>query len=178
MPCFLFRSRKENLQLSSDYNKLQESYRELEALKDKLEHKEILWKSNMTDAQKEAEQAKQEVSVSPTMLLLPADGSASTAIESTTTAATSTSPPCCSAAAREPGQLQLQHQQQQVAAFTFSPGSRLNLDQSPPQVHYNGTTMHGLSHFQTSATIVAAAATTAIPSHLSFPFPLPMLCPF
>ncbi|CAE1244035.1 Sarcolemmal membrane-associated protein [Acanthosepion pharaonis] len=54
-------SRKENLQLSSDYNKLQESYRELEALKDKLEHKEILWKSNMTDAQKEAEQAKQEM---------------------------------------------------------------------------------------------------------------------
>lgn len=54
-------SRKENLQLSSDYNKLQESYRELEALKDKLEDKESLWKSNMTDAQKEAEQAKQEM---------------------------------------------------------------------------------------------------------------------
>ncbi|XP_014770769.2 sarcolemmal membrane-associated protein isoform X2 [Octopus bimaculoides] len=53
-------SRKENLQLSSDYNKLQDSHRELEALKVKLEHKAILWKSNMTDAQKEAEQAKQE----------------------------------------------------------------------------------------------------------------------
>lgn len=171
------------MQLSSDYNKLQESYRELEALKDKLEHKEILWKSNMTDAQKEAEQAKQEVSVSPTVLLLPADGSSdSPAIESitttTTTAATTTSTPCCSAAVREPGQLQLQHQQQQIGAFTFSLGSRLNLDQSPPQVHYNGT-VHGLSHFQTSATIAAAAAaTTAIPhTNLFFSPFLPLLCP-
>lgn len=146
-------SRKENLQLSSDYNKLQESYRELEALKDKLEHKEILWKSNMTDAQKEAEQAKQEVSVSPTVLLLPADGSSdSTAIESitttTTTAATTTTstPPCCSAAAREPGQLQLQHQQQQIGAFTFSLGSRLNLDQSPPQMGQTKDLMGELTH--------------------------------
>ncbi|XP_064607258.1 sarcolemmal membrane-associated protein-like isoform X9 [Liolophura sinensis] len=54
-------SRKENLQLSSDYNKLQESYKELEALKEKLENKELTWMLNLTDAQKDAEQAKMEV---------------------------------------------------------------------------------------------------------------------
>lgn len=57
----MFRSRKENLQLSSDYNKLQESYKELEALKEKLENKELTWMLNLTDAQKDAEQAKMEV---------------------------------------------------------------------------------------------------------------------
>ncbi|KAL5014637.1 hypothetical protein ScPMuIL_008907 [Solemya velum] len=53
-------SRKENLQLSSEYNKLQESYKELEALKEKLESKEMAWRLNLTDAQKETEQSKQE----------------------------------------------------------------------------------------------------------------------
>lgn len=55
-------SRKENLQLSSEYNKLQESYKQLEALKQKLETKEAVWKSNMTDSQKETDLAKQELS--------------------------------------------------------------------------------------------------------------------
>ncbi|XP_064607251.1 sarcolemmal membrane-associated protein-like isoform X3 [Liolophura sinensis] len=56
-------SRKENLQLSSDYNKLQESYKELEALKEKLENKELTWMLNLTDAQKDAEQAKMELTL-------------------------------------------------------------------------------------------------------------------
>ncbi|XP_036366043.1 sarcolemmal membrane-associated protein isoform X5 [Octopus sinensis] len=86
-------SRKENLQLSSDYNKLQDSHRELEALKVKLEHKAILWKSNMTDAQKEAEQAKQEVSVNPAMTSLsPIPPTTTTTITTTTI-----SSPSCSA---------------------------------------------------------------------------------
>lgn len=54
-------SRKENLQLSSEYNKLQESYKQLEALKQKLETKEAAWRSNMTDSQKETDLAKQEL---------------------------------------------------------------------------------------------------------------------
>lgn len=60
-----FRSRKENLQLSSEYNKLQEAYKQLEALKQKLETKEAVWRSNMTDSQKETDLAKQEVRRSP-----------------------------------------------------------------------------------------------------------------
>ena len=62
---FFCRSRKENLQLSSEYNKLQESYKQLEALKQKLETKEAVWRSNMTDSQKETDLAKQEVRRSP-----------------------------------------------------------------------------------------------------------------
>lgn len=55
------RSRKENLQLSSEYNKLQESYRQLEELKDRLQDKESTWMSNLTDSQKQNESSKQEV---------------------------------------------------------------------------------------------------------------------
>jgi chromosome segregation ATPase len=54
-------SRRENLQLQGEYGKLQESYKELEALKDKLENKEVTWKINLTDAQKEADQTKLEL---------------------------------------------------------------------------------------------------------------------
>ncbi|XP_025107435.1 sarcolemmal membrane-associated protein-like isoform X2 [Pomacea canaliculata] len=54
-------SRKENLQLSSEYNKLQESYKHLEALKTKLASSETAWRMNLTDAQKDAEKTKQEV---------------------------------------------------------------------------------------------------------------------
>lgn len=55
-------SRKENLQLSSEYNKLQESYKQLEVLKTQLENREVLLKTNLTDSQKETEQTKQELS--------------------------------------------------------------------------------------------------------------------
>lgn len=58
---YLCRSRKENLQLSSEYNKLQESYKQLEALKDTLQDKETTWMSNLTDSQKETESTLQEV---------------------------------------------------------------------------------------------------------------------
>jgi hypothetical protein len=44
---------------------LQESYKQLEALKQKLETKEAVWRSNMTDSQKETDLAKQEVRRSP-----------------------------------------------------------------------------------------------------------------
>ncbi|KAL3851738.1 hypothetical protein ACJMK2_015453 [Sinanodonta woodiana] len=62
-------SRRENLHLSAEYNKLQESYKELEALKEKLENNEMTWRSNMTDAQKETEKTQQEfyVYISPDM---------------------------------------------------------------------------------------------------------------
>ncbi|KAK3609534.1 hypothetical protein CHS0354_007339 [Potamilus streckersoni] len=56
-------SRRENLHLSAEYNKLQESYKELEALKEKLENNEMTWRSNMTDAQKETEKTQQEVRI-------------------------------------------------------------------------------------------------------------------
>ncbi|CAL1527158.1 unnamed protein product, partial [Lymnaea stagnalis] len=54
-------SRKENLHLSSEYNKLQESYKHLESLKVKLETSEVSWKCNLTDAQKDAHNIRQEV---------------------------------------------------------------------------------------------------------------------
>ncbi|XP_061187417.1 sarcolemmal membrane-associated protein-like isoform X4 [Saccostrea echinata] len=54
-------SRKENLQLSAEYNKLQESYRQLEATKDQLESQASAWQSNLTDSQKENEQTRQQV---------------------------------------------------------------------------------------------------------------------
>ncbi|KAH9508015.1 hypothetical protein Btru_052593 [Bulinus truncatus] len=54
-------SRKENLHLSSEYNKLQESYKHLESLKVKLETSEISWKCNLTDAQKDAHNTRQEL---------------------------------------------------------------------------------------------------------------------
>lgn len=59
--CPLPRSRKENLHLSSEYNKLQESYKHLESLKVKLETSEVSWRVNLTDAQKDAHNVKQEV---------------------------------------------------------------------------------------------------------------------
>nr|XP_022298359.1 sarcolemmal membrane-associated protein-like isoform X9 [Crassostrea virginica] len=54
-------SRKENLQLSAEYNKLQESYRQLEAMKNQLETQASTWQSNLTDSQKETEQTRQQV---------------------------------------------------------------------------------------------------------------------
>ena len=59
------RSRKENLQLSSEYNKLQESYKQLEALKEKLASGEGAWRPNLTDAQKDAQKTKHEGKDSP-----------------------------------------------------------------------------------------------------------------
>ena len=54
-------SRKENLQLQTDYSKLEQSYKELEELKERLENQESNWKGDLTDAQKEAEQTKSKV---------------------------------------------------------------------------------------------------------------------
>ena len=59
---FLFSSaRRENSVLSQEYNKLQDSYKELEALKDELQGKESTWMSNLTDSQKKTESSKREV---------------------------------------------------------------------------------------------------------------------
>ncbi len=58
----LYRSRKENHQLKEDYQSLQESYKELEALKEKLEGNEMMWQINLTDAQKDSNATKQQVS--------------------------------------------------------------------------------------------------------------------
>ncbi|XP_076447651.1 uncharacterized protein LOC143284650 isoform X2 [Babylonia areolata] len=52
-------SRKENLQLSSEYNKLQESYKQLEALKEKLTSSEVATRQNLTDAQKSRQEGKE-----------------------------------------------------------------------------------------------------------------------
>lgn len=51
------KSKQENLQLSADYNRLQESYQHLELLKARLELEQS--QDNMTDSQKEADQVKQ-----------------------------------------------------------------------------------------------------------------------
>ena len=56
------RSRKENAKLQADYLQLQESYKELEELKEKLEVNEVTWRINLTDAQKDSERTKEEVS--------------------------------------------------------------------------------------------------------------------
>ena len=56
------RSRRENIQLQSDYTRLQDSYRELEALKEKLEQGQVASKLNLTDAQKDTDNTKCEVS--------------------------------------------------------------------------------------------------------------------
>ena len=57
------RSRQENRQLSTDYSQLEQSYRELEQLKDTLQHKEETWILNLTDAQKAADNTKAEVCI-------------------------------------------------------------------------------------------------------------------
>ncbi|XP_064631881.1 sarcolemmal membrane-associated protein-like isoform X11 [Lineus longissimus] len=54
-------SKTENSKLSAENSHLLESYKELEKLKDCLESKESMWKHNLTDAQKEADNTKQEV---------------------------------------------------------------------------------------------------------------------
>jgi len=58
------RSRREKIRLETDYYKLQESYHELEQLKDRLEDRELIWQLNLTDSQKESDQCKGEVKVS------------------------------------------------------------------------------------------------------------------
>ncbi|KAK2167271.1 hypothetical protein LSH36_30g03036 [Paralvinella palmiformis] len=54
-------SRREKIRLETDYYKLQESYHELEQLKDRLEDRELIWQLNLTDSQKESDQCKGEV---------------------------------------------------------------------------------------------------------------------
>ena len=49
------------MKLKTDYERLKQSYLELEALKDKLENQEVTWKINLTDAQKDANNTKEEV---------------------------------------------------------------------------------------------------------------------
>lgn len=51
----------ENVQLKAEYSLLQESYRELEQTRDLLKDTQATCQSNLTDAQKEADQTKQEV---------------------------------------------------------------------------------------------------------------------
>ena len=60
----LHRSRRQNEDLKEEYNRLQESYRELEHLKEQLQSSEISYHSNLTDAQKELELTKTEVEFS------------------------------------------------------------------------------------------------------------------
>ncbi|XP_074644471.1 uncharacterized protein LOC141901252 isoform X2 [Tubulanus polymorphus] len=55
------RTKKENTVLTADYGRLQESYNDLEQLKERLEDKELTWKLNLTDAQKEADHTKDEL---------------------------------------------------------------------------------------------------------------------
>ena len=57
----LSRSHIENTQLQTDYSKLEQSYHELEEVKETLEDKETKWKLNLTDAQKSADNTKTEV---------------------------------------------------------------------------------------------------------------------
>ncbi|BFZ10545.1 hypothetical protein BsWGS_13581 [Bradybaena similaris] len=54
-------SRKENLHLSSEYNKLQESYKHLESLKVTLETNQLSWQCNLTDAQKDVQGIRHEL---------------------------------------------------------------------------------------------------------------------
>jgi len=66
--CCNGRSHLENVELKAEYTRLQESYRELEQMKDSLEDTKATCQLNLTDAQKEAEKTRTEVSC--TVLLL------------------------------------------------------------------------------------------------------------
>jgi len=55
------RSNVENSELKAEYTRLQESYRELEQMKDSLEDTKATCQLNLTDAQKEAEKTRSEV---------------------------------------------------------------------------------------------------------------------
>ena len=55
------RSHLENTVLKAEYTRLQESYRELEQMKDSLEDTKATCQLNLTDAQKEAEKTRTEV---------------------------------------------------------------------------------------------------------------------
>ena len=57
------RSHLENMELKAEYTRLQESYRELERMKDSLEDKKATCQLNLTDAQKEAEKTRTEVRI-------------------------------------------------------------------------------------------------------------------
>jgi len=52
----------ENMELKAEYVRLQESYRELEQMKDSLEDTKAACQLNLTDAQKESEKTHTEVS--------------------------------------------------------------------------------------------------------------------
>ncbi|XP_059167693.1 sarcolemmal membrane-associated protein-like isoform X3 [Physella acuta] len=95
-------SRKENLHLSSEYNKLQESYKHLESLKLKLETSEVSWKCNLTDAQKDAHNVRQEVrAVSSTT----STASTSTRSSSDLDSGLPLSPPSSNLSLLSPGQI-------------------------------------------------------------------------
>lgn len=64
------RSHLENMELKAEYLRLQESYRELEQMKDSLEDTKATCQLNLTDAQKEAEKTRTEV-FSVTSLFFP-----------------------------------------------------------------------------------------------------------
>ena len=51
------------MELKAEYTRLQESYRELERMKDSLEDKKATCQLNLTDAQKEAEKTRTEVRI-------------------------------------------------------------------------------------------------------------------
>jgi len=59
--CLNRRSHLENSELKAAYVRLQESYRELEQMKDSLENTKAACQLNLTDAQKESEQTHTEV---------------------------------------------------------------------------------------------------------------------
>jgi len=62
------RSHLENLELKAEYMRLQESYRELEQMKDSLEDTKATCQLNLTDAQKEAEKTRTEVLATSSLL--------------------------------------------------------------------------------------------------------------
>jgi len=60
--CFVCSSRQENDELKVQYQLLKASYQELEQIRDSLQENENLHHSNLTDAQKELDLSKSEVS--------------------------------------------------------------------------------------------------------------------
>jgi len=63
----------ENTVLKAEYTRLQESYRELEQMKDSLEDTKATCQLNLTDAQKEAEKTRTEVNPMTFLCLIIAD---------------------------------------------------------------------------------------------------------
>ncbi|GFR60253.1 sarcolemmal membrane-associated protein-like [Elysia marginata] len=133
-------SRKENLHLSSEYTKLQESYKHLESLKVKLETSQLSWQCNLTDAQKDAQNTRQEVRTGPAS---PAMSSVSSVLSQDSGRPTSPSPSVLSSG---------------LGSSEVTPGSPPSSISSPPPAISKGGQVEGASCATAAAAVCGTQA--------------------